>query len=63
MRAQHAAVPERLSQRSDDRHLGRLPAGLHERDGELVVLTGQLATEQQKYGVSYASIDPFGACP
>ena len=26
-------------------------------------LTGQLPTEQQKYGVSYASIDPFGACP
>jgi hypothetical protein len=26
-------------------------------------LTGQLATEQQKFGVSYADIDPFGACP
>ncbi len=26
-------------------------------------LTGQLSTEQQKFGVSYASIDPFGACP
>jgi len=27
------------------------------------LLTGQLATEQQKFGVSYDSIDPFGACP
>ena len=26
-------------------------------------LTGQLATEQQKFGVSYSGIDPFGACP
>ncbi len=26
-------------------------------------MTGQLSTEQQKFGVSYASIDPFGACP
>ncbi len=26
-------------------------------------LTGQLSTEQQKFGVSYAEIDPFGACP
>jgi hypothetical protein len=26
-------------------------------------LTGQLAVEQQKFGVSYAAIDPFGACP
>jgi hypothetical protein len=26
-------------------------------------LTGQLSTEQAKFGVSYASIDPFGACP
>jgi hypothetical protein len=26
-------------------------------------LTGQLTTEQQKFGVSYAEIDPFGACP
>jgi len=26
-------------------------------------LTGQLSTEQQKFGVSYAGIDPFGACP
>ena len=26
-------------------------------------LTGQLSTEQQKFGVSYAQIDPFGACP
>ena len=25
-------------------------------------MTGQLSTEQQRYGVSYASIDPFGAC-
>jgi hypothetical protein len=27
------------------------------------LLTGQLSTEQQKFGVSYGSIDPFGACP
>lgn len=27
------------------------------------LLTGQLSTEQQKFGVSYDSIDPFGACP
>ena len=27
------------------------------------LLTGQAATEQAKFGVSYASIDPFGACP
>jgi hypothetical protein len=26
-------------------------------------LTGQLSTEQAKFGVSYAEIDPFGACP
>ena len=26
-------------------------------------LTGQLSVEQQKFGVSYADIDPFGACP
>lgn len=26
-------------------------------------LSGQLSTEQQKFGESYASIDPFGACP
>jgi hypothetical protein len=26
-------------------------------------LSGQLSTEQQKLGVSYAEIDPFGACP
>jgi hypothetical protein len=26
-------------------------------------MTGQVSTEQQMYGVSYASIDPFGACP
>ena len=26
-------------------------------------LTGQLSTEQAKFGVSYGSIDPFGACP
>jgi hypothetical protein len=26
-------------------------------------LTGQLAVEQQRYGISYGSIDPFGACP
>jgi hypothetical protein len=26
-------------------------------------LTGQLTTEQQKLGVSYAEIDPFEACP
>ena len=26
-------------------------------------LTGQLSVEQQKFGVSYAAIDPFGACP
>ena len=26
-------------------------------------LTGQLSTEQQKFGVSYADIDPFGPCP
>ncbi len=26
-------------------------------------MTGQLSTEQQKFGESYASIDPFGACP
>ena len=26
-------------------------------------LTGQLSTEQQKLGVSYADIDPFGPCP
>lgn len=26
-------------------------------------LTGQLATEQQKFGVSYGDIDPFGPCP
>jgi hypothetical protein len=26
-------------------------------------LTGQLSIEQQKFGVSYATIDPFGACP
>jgi hypothetical protein len=27
------------------------------------LLTGQLSTEQQKFGASYDSIDPFGACP
>jgi hypothetical protein len=27
------------------------------------LLTGQTATEQQKFGVSYSTIDPFGACP
>ena len=27
------------------------------------LLTGQTATEQAKLGVSYGSIDPFGACP
>ena len=27
------------------------------------LLTGQAATEQAKFGVSYSSIDPFGACP
>ena len=27
------------------------------------LLTGQTATEQAKFGVSYSSIDPFGACP
>jgi hypothetical protein len=27
------------------------------------LMTGQLATEQQKFGVSYDAIDPFGACP
>ena len=27
------------------------------------LLTGQLSTEQQKFGVSYDAIDPFGACP
>jgi hypothetical protein len=26
-------------------------------------LTGQLSVEQQKFGVSYAEIDPFGPCP
>jgi hypothetical protein len=26
-------------------------------------LTGQLSAEQQKFGVSYADIDPFGPCP
>ena len=26
-------------------------------------LTGQLSVEQAKFGVSYAGIDPFGACP
>jgi hypothetical protein len=26
-------------------------------------MTGQLSVEQQKFGVSYAEIDPFGACP
>ena len=26
-------------------------------------LTGQLSTEQQKFGASYSDIDPFGACP
>ena len=26
-------------------------------------LTGQLSVEQAKFGVSYADIDPFGACP
>lgn len=26
-------------------------------------LTGQLSAEQQKLGVSYSEIDPFGACP
>jgi hypothetical protein len=26
-------------------------------------MTGQLGTEQAKFGVSYAEIDPFGACP
>lgn len=27
------------------------------------LMTGQLPTEQQKFGVSYDAIDPFGACP
>jgi hypothetical protein len=27
------------------------------------LMTGQLSTEQQKFGVAYSSIDPFGACP
>jgi hypothetical protein len=27
------------------------------------LLTGQLSTEQAKFGVSYSTIDPFGACP
>jgi hypothetical protein len=27
------------------------------------LMTGQLSTEQQKFGVSYDAIDPFGACP
>ena len=27
------------------------------------LMTGQLSTEQQRFGTSYASIDPFGACP
>ena len=27
------------------------------------LLTGQLSTEQQKFGASYDFIDPFGACP
>ena len=27
------------------------------------LLTGQTATEQAKFGASYSSIDPFGACP
>ena len=27
------------------------------------LMTGQLSTEQQKFGASYDSIDPFGACP
>lgn len=27
------------------------------------LMTGQLTTEQQKFGASYGSIDPFGACP
>jgi hypothetical protein len=27
------------------------------------LMTGQLSTEQQKFGASYGSIDPFGACP
>jgi hypothetical protein len=26
-------------------------------------LTGQLSTEQQRFGVSYGDIDPFGPCP
>jgi hypothetical protein len=26
-------------------------------------LTGQLSVEQAKFGVSYAGLDPFGACP
>ncbi len=27
------------------------------------LMTGQLSTEQQRFGASYDSIDPFGACP
>ncbi len=27
------------------------------------LMTGQLSTEQAKFGVSYSTIDPFGACP
>ncbi len=27
------------------------------------LMTGQLSTEQQKFGASYDFIDPFGACP
>ena len=27
------------------------------------LMTGQASTEQQKFGVSYEAIDPFGACP
>ena len=27
------------------------------------LMTGQLSTEQQSFGVSYDFIDPFGACP
>ena len=27
------------------------------------LMTGQGSTEQQKFGVSYDAIDPFGACP
>jgi hypothetical protein len=27
------------------------------------LMTGQLSTEQQKFGVAYSTIDPFGACP